>query len=862
MAERPLILFKKFEEAQRADSSGGAPKFAKPSVEKQMSRLSPKFQELQHAIDRKTIAIQNSPSGINPDSALVLETVGSVDSFYTVIKNIDDLELMLDITLDGIEKDEDFYLIDKKGNLKDGDLPGKLYCVMTNKKALDQLISLWRQYVQNPKIEFQLGFNGVKNMFNQLKEIRYWSPQDRIDETRVVEYWQESLQFNGDENVNFEIELFFRRTPEQRNNSSSVVTNAIKSMGGLVLSECVIPNIMYHAILVTLPRNQIELLVNSYEQVALTRVDDIMFFRPVGQIAFPLHRSETDQETTSKTPHQGLEIHPISENPVVAILDGFPMQNHSLLANRLIVDDPDNWANEYVVRDRVHGTAMASLVVHGDLNGHSSPIDSKVYIRPILKPTRDFNDNLTECAPDDVLLIDLIHTAVRRIVVGDENSRAITSVKIINLSFGDPSRVFINMMSPLARLLDWLSYTYKILFIISAGNHNQQGIDIGIPFDEFKKLTPEERETMILQNLNSNSRNIRLLSPAESINNLSIGALFNDFSNVTENERFIFPYKQPLPSPVSAIGLGYNRSIKPDIFYNGGRKFVRESLGSTVISWIPLPTKPPGSCVATPGQSNEINEVAYSFGTSDAAAQVSHEGAKCHSVLREIFLTQTGDDVPNNYTALLIKAMLVHGATWNHNYAIANAVGIAENRIFRWLGNGVPDINRVMECAKHRMTLIGYGALQKGKAHVYQLPVPFEFTTRRFFRKLTVTLAYFSPTTPSKQKYRSAHLWFNIENNKLTPNRLNTDYKAVQRGTTQHEIFYGDQATAWNPNDFVNIRVNCREDAENTIPDIEYAVLVTFEMAEEICEQLDIDVYESITTKIRELVPITPSSPN
>src|SRR5690606_31533860 len=115
MANRPLILFKKFEEALRAGSSGGTPKFAKPSVEKQMSRLSPKFQELQNAIDRKTIAIQNSPSGINPDSALVLETVGSVDSFYTVIKNIEDLELMLDLTLDGIEQDEDFYLIDNKG---------------------------------------------------------------------------------------------------------------------------------------------------------------------------------------------------------------------------------------------------------------------------------------------------------------------------------------------------------------------------------------------------------------------------------------------------------------------------------------------------------------------------------------------------------------------------------------------------------------------------------------------------------------------------------------------------------------------------------------------------------------------------
>jgi len=28
-------------------------------------------------------------------------------------------------------------------------------------------------------------------------------------------------------------------------------------------------------------------------------------------------------------------------------------------------------------------------------------------------------------------------------------------------------------MSPWARLLDWLSYRYKILFVISAGNHSK-----------------------------------------------------------------------------------------------------------------------------------------------------------------------------------------------------------------------------------------------------------------------------------------------------------------------------------------------------------------------------------------------------
>ncbi|WP_256710518.1 S8 family peptidase [Paenibacillus sp. FSL H8-0548] len=545
----------------------------------------------------------------------------------------------------------------------------------------------------------------------------------------------------------------------------------------------------------------------------------------------------------------------------MAVLDGFPMQNHSLLSDRLIIDDPDNWASDYVVRDRVHGTAMTSLVIHGDINSNNSPINSKVYVRPILKPVRDFKDKLSECAPDDVLLIDLIHTAVRRIVVGDEHNIALSSVKIINLSFGDPSRVFINMISPLARLLDWLSYTYKILFIISAGNHNQHGIDVGVSFDEFKKLTPAIKEELVLKSLNNNSRNTRLLSPAESINNITVGALFNDFSNVVENERFILPYNQSLPSPVSAIGLGYNRSIKPDIFFNGGRKFIRELIGSTIMGWIPAPTRPPGCCVATPGQNNEINEVAYSFGTSDAAAQVSHNGVKCHSVIDEIFLTQTGEHVPDKYSALLIKAMLVHGASWSNNNIIANAMKIPENRIFRWLGNGIPDIARVMECAQNRMTLIGYGTLQKGAAHVYELPIPFNFTSERFFRKLTVTLSYFSPVIPSKQKYRSAHLWFNIENNNLVPQRVNTDHNVVQRGTMQHESFCGDKATTWNPTDSIKIKVNCRDDAETKIPEIEYALLVSFELAEEVCAKLDIDVYEIISTKIRELVPIQTINP-
>ncbi|WIF95100.1 S8 family peptidase [Caminicella sporogenes] len=855
MTERPLILFPRYEDADRANGNGGFSRFSKPSLARQIERFNPKFEQLQRTIERKNIAIQQSPSGINPECALVLETVGTVENFYTAVKKIEGLEWMFDINVEDIESDEDFYPVDRHGNAKEGNLSGKVYCVMTNKRALDELISLWRQYVNNPDMEFRRGYAGLRDIFTHLKDIRYWSPKDRLEESNVLEYWREDLELTGNQEVKFEIELFFRNSIEQRNNASNIVKKAIENMSGQILNECIIPEIAYHGLLAMLPRNQIEKILENYEDVALTKVDDIMFFRPVGQIAFPVVFEE--QEILHIQEEQSNE-ELINSEPIVAIFDGFPMQNHVLLSNRLIIDDPDNWESEYTVRDRFHGTAMSSLVIHGDLNNDKSPLDRKVYFRPILKPFRDFNDNLRESVPDDIMIVDLIHTAVKRMFEGDGNSGPTApTVKIINLSFGDPARQFVNVISPLARLLDWLSYKYKVLFVVSAGNHNTSGIDTGVSFLEFKRLSIEEREKLLLRKIEQNSRNTRLLSPAESINSLTVGAIFKDYAEMNENDRFIIPYRNPLPSPISAIGLGYNRSIKPDIFYNGGRKYLSEVYGSSNMRWINSYTTQPGCLVASPGTGDERTCMAYTFGTSDAAAQITHEGAKCYSVLEGIFTNQTGNKIPSEYAAVLLKSMLVHGAAWNKEAEIiADALGVSEKRVFKWLGNGVPDVTRVMECTKNRVTLIGYGSLEKDKAHVYYLPIPFDFSSGRYFRKLTVTLSYFTPIAPTRQKYRSAQVWFSIENKELTPNRVNTDDKSVKRGTVQHEIFTGDRAIAWDPNDSITIKVNCKDDAEKHFAPIDYGLIVSFEIAEEITESFDIDVYSKVLTKIRESVQI------
>ena len=46
---------------------------------------------------------------------------------------------------------------------------------------------------------------------------------------------------------------------------------------------------------------------------------------------------------------------------------------------------------------------------------------------------------------------------------------------------------------------------------------------------------------------------MRVLAPAESLNALTVGALYDDYSDATESERLIWAVKKGMPSPVSAI---------------------------------------------------------------------------------------------------------------------------------------------------------------------------------------------------------------------------------------------------------------------------------------------------------------------
>jgi len=846
MPERPLLLFPEPESASRTKGSGGPGRYHYPSHDAQGNRLSPIFHNLQAAFQQRNVEIQQSTAGIDPEQVLVIETIGSVENFANAVKKIRGLEWLGEIEIDDIVPDEHFYEEGRNKKLK-----GRLYLILSNYRALQEMLSLWNTYSENQDMVFQRGLTKFRDVFKYLKDVRRWSVEDRLDDSGIIEYWQETLVLFPNEVKRFEAELWYRSSLVKRNQAKNKLESIINQVGGQIITECTIKQIGYHSILAELPASEIKNIIRT-KDTELVKFDGIMMFRPVGQMTVKI--TEFNELTDTIIQDEPGET---QDKPIIGLLDGLPISNHLLVKNRIIIDDPDDWAQYYPVSSRIHGTGMASLIINGDLNNGQNLVKQPIYCRPIMKP---IGLNSQELVPDDILIVDLVHRAVKRIFEGDDGEEAVApSIKVINFSIGDPSRQFNYSLSPLARLIDWLSQKYNVLFIISAGNNNDD-ILLDISKDEFLGKTDDEKSKIISKKILQDSRNRRLISPSESINAISVGSLHYDNAPDNSNAYLYNCYNYSFPSPFSPFGNGYRRAIKPEILYFGGKQLLKIPVISQ--SRIKLEysnySSAPGNKVAAPDSLGALNKTAYTRGTSNAAALISHNCAICHDSLQDIFDNQDNNNDFEKYSTMILKAMVVHGSRWGDIAdKVKNVLQEPDRRkerkwIGRWIGYGVPDIERVLNCTKNRATVIGYGELNDEDAHIYKLPLPPSFSSLSGLRRLTVTLAWFSPTSAMTQKYRDAFLWFEVNKDLISSYRADADRNTVRRGTIQHEVFEGNVASPYSDDANIEIKVNCRSDASKIVSPIKYGLLVTFEIAEDI----NIEVYEEIRSRIATAIKI------
>ncbi len=131
--------------------------------------------------------------------------------------------------------------------------------------------------------------------------------------------------------------------------------------------------------------------------------------------------------------------------------------------------------------------------------------------------------------------------------------------------------------------------------------------------------------------------------------------------------------------------------------------------------------------------------------------------------------------------------------------------------------------------------------------------MPFGLSGRQNWRRMVITLAWFSPINPSHRNLREAKLEFQPVEKwgdlPLKLSREDSDRHQVLRETVQHEVLEGnDEIATFREDGHILLHVTCKADATEKLDQaIPYGLAVTLEVA----EGVDIRIYEQIRAKIR-----------
>src|SRR5690606_5183332 len=122
--------------------------------------------------------------------------------------------------------------------------------------------------------------------------------------------------------------------------------------------------------------------------------------------------------------------------------------------------------------------------------------------------------------------------------------------------------------------------------------------------------------------------------------------------------------------------------------------------------------------------------------------------------------------IPDRLMSVLIKTLLVHGA--QHDPKAKKALTESLKRpananqfkemTARFVGYGGVDIDRVLACTEQRATAIACSEIGESEIHEYRFPLPADLAGSKAWRRMIVTLAWFSPINPNHRNLREASL--------------------------------------------------------------------------------------------------------
>lgn len=749
----------------------------------QRQKFGPKFQRLADILSRDPTGLEliRDPTALAPESLLVFEVRGSVRNFAIAIGKVRGLEFI----------DEEEIVGD------DADKSPVAYLLVPDAKALSEILSLWNRWSQGR--ELGSGYAPWRDVFAVLRDLRPWGPADRLQDFERDILADEIFERSDDDMVTLEIELIFRANLSQAKAAEAEVLGAITAAGGRRIDRSRREEIAYHALLSELPVRAVRMIVER-SQHSIVGLKGVMHIRP--QSVAP--SIEVADPVPAENDHQQQPTRP----PILAMLDGVPIANHPLLMGRLVVDDQFELEPDVLVVNRVHGTSMASLIVHGDRNRREVPLPRRIHVTPVMT----WNGGC-EALPTNRLIVDLIYEAVLRMRDGPEPSAP--EVLIVNLSLGNVRRPFHGQMSPWARLLDRLAWRYGILFIVSAGNVTDKfTISPYRTSVEFEGAPEDERAANTLKAIHDLMAERRIISPAETVNGLTVGGLNEDAVPVAERRTSginVSPYiERRMPNASSRLGPGFARSIKPDILMPGAREHLRILGSGAGLEVIPArAARAFGLKVAAPPADGNAATERYTNGTSAATALASRTCHRIHDALEAAY-GEAFTGLSHRQRAVVLKALLVHPAQWPKEAAqlIIETVGPSgkgqasrqKDNIRRFLGYGALDADDAIACAADRATFWAAGSINPEKSVVVEIPIPVCIGGKAIPHAMSATLAWFTPVQPGHRSYRSVRLLL-LDPSKsemdafgVSPASAQPDSNQVKRGTVISRRWGGKHA--------------------------------------------------------------------
>lgn len=827
--ERPVLFGSVSTPRKIRIHGGGKPKVSFANSSRRTARLDERLRESMRAF-KSDVSLSTSLHASDPQLVLVFEAIDERTDLSGVAARLG-FEI-LNESEGTMDPTEDFTLIADAP--KDPQISTCLHAICLNEKTMTELMRLWRMWKRTDKVT--RGYGPLKELFSHLRDVRPWGPEDRLKTIDWSAYFEGRLP--GQLHT-LEIELWYRGSRDLRVQAQSEVEALIIENGGTVLSWATVDAVGYHGVKCQVSDDLVrQLAQREYSQVSVVKSANIMYLRLSGQ---SLQKSPTAAETS--------QVHdPLPEGqPVVCILDGVPAANHHLLAERVVVYDADDLSSDSAstVEDRKHGTWMASAVIWGDLNENGPALKRPVLVRPILTPSPETQDRVEEIGANE-LVPDLMQRVFQELFDGVDGQDPIApDITIVNLSVGDPTTPFDSILSSWARTLDWLSYKYGVLVVVSAGNYPALPLH-GHDSSSIRQLSGNERREAILASLHADQAHRRILSPGEAINALTVGALHQDASDV-EAVGYRFDPSDGLPSvsPVSALGGGYRRSIKPELAAPGGRvlysapAFAKSSL--TVVNGS---ATGPGIRVATSTAGHE----SFTTGTSPAAALVTRNAARIHDALDGI---TNGAQLTRHERAVSIKALLAHEARHPENLASASLA------LRKAIGFGSIQRDLSLGCSSNEAVILYLGELGAAEEQDLLLPLPDGLQVRET-KRITATLAWLSPVNWRHRHYRRAVMGFTKPSGGPMlekPLDLSDDDAKRGSGTIKHLLWETERAFGTGQGSNVAIKVKCTEQAGGLdgvrIP---YAVALSLWVA----PALNVDVYTQVRQQLRSQIVVGP----